>query len=57
MVNYFESGIGKATLHYPSEDHVVIGRRAALEALSQIKQFQPCLAMEQGLPRGGFPSD
>lgn len=45
MANYFESGMGKATLHYPSEDHADLGRRAASEALSQIKQFQPCLAI------------
>lgn len=45
MANYFESGMGKATLHHQSEDHVAIGSRAALEALSQIKQFQPCLEM------------
>ena len=45
MANYFESGIGKATLHHQSEDYVELGRRAASEALSQIKQFQPCLAI------------
>ncbi|WP_300458235.1 FIST N-terminal domain-containing protein [Desulfobacula sp.] len=45
MADYFESGIGKATLHHPEQDHAELGREAASEALSQIKQFQPCLAM------------
>jgi two-component sensor histidine kinase len=44
MATYFESGVGKAILHNASTKSIELGRLAASEALSQIKQFQPCLA-------------
>jgi len=45
MATYFESGVGKAILHVASNDSVELGRLAAAEALSQIKRFQPSLAL------------
>jgi two-component sensor histidine kinase len=44
MATYFESGIGKASLHDSSVKSFEFGRLAASEALSQIKRFQPCIA-------------
>ena len=45
MATYFESGVGKAILHTDSTNSVELGRLAASEALSQIKLFQPSLAL------------
>jgi len=41
MGTYFESGVGKAT----AGNGIEMGQSAAQEALSQIKQFEPCLAL------------
>ena len=45
MATYFESGVGKAILHTDSTNSVELGRLAASEVLSQIKLFQPSLAL------------
>jgi two-component sensor histidine kinase len=45
MPTYFESGLGKAIPSNTSVSHSELGRLAASEALSQIKQFQASLAL------------
>ena len=45
MGSYFESGIGNAAFRHLSRNHSELGRRAASEALSQLQQFKPCLAI------------
>ena len=45
MATYFESGVGKAILHAASDYSIDLGRLAASQALSQIKRFQPSLAL------------
>ena len=45
MATYFESGVGKATLHDTSGKSIDLGRMAATKALSQIKCFKPSLAL------------
>ena len=44
MATYFESGVGNAVWHSASGKSIELGCLAASDALSQIKQFQPCLA-------------
>jgi hypothetical protein len=45
MATYFESGVGKGVLHTDSTNSAGLGRLAASEALSQIKRFEPSLAL------------